>query len=614
VTYSLNTANRIGVRYWAVLDIGTQYNFEYDDDEPGGYVLSDSTILGTVTGVPKLGSAMYMAFVNEEVNATWFGSTDTPTDWGDGGGGGMTHTYSAVGSYWVSIGSPAQAVRRIVVIYRTKPEGEYSPGNISYPIEIDRSTEGNINTGFSLKCTLHLDSLSELEATYGVLYNRTMVGIFCQEYRNGEAFGNITLVTGGWIESPSIAKEAGQRTIQFICYGPNYWLLNQYNREMYFIDPTVMKQAFALDGANQFKGNDALNYDILGSGYVPNHFLKCDCTICAMHLLGHVRVYASAGDTPGTAINPSLQGPSEVTAYGTIGQFWDVDVDSDFDENAGVDSAGFTDYSINNGQLLSNVKQTIDNEGYRYYDRHDLKQRYERRPYYLNTPRTPVMDITDITKLLSGYPDSYRPTRSQQKNVKAVIVEKPPLAVISDANQATGGWHVTFSALGLVCAQNGSDPTTQKCGSPNDVDMQTALWNVWNEALQAGTFGGNSQIFDPLNQSLNTSGTDPFYAIYPNPVRSFGQTIGPLKYIFTLSPQDYAQGRDKEERASWTITVPIGQVLGPGLGDTITITDATTELNYDWTAKSFDVVGQRMMLDKDRLLQVLQVIECDPDE
>jgi hypothetical protein len=598
MTYELNDANRIGMHYWFAADIGTQYNFEYNDSEPSNAPLSTSTILGAITGVPKLGSALYVAFVNEEVNAAWFGATDEPDDWGDGGGGGFTHTYSAVGSYWVTIGSPAQAARRVRVIYRTKPDGSYNPGDISYPVSIDPATEGNIQTGFALKCTITLDNYTEAEETYGVLYPRTLMGVFGQEHRGNGVHGDIKLIAGGWLESPTLDRSPGARKITFICYGPNYWQLNSYNREMYFIDPGVIGMALGLDASNQNLGNGALNYDITGQGYIANHWLKCQATVVAAHLLQHIHVYATDGGSPGeeNATNPTMETCDGSDAFGTAGQFWDIYTDADFNEASGRTEAGFTDFSINAGQVLSNVRQLLDNEGWRYIDRHNLTQMFQRKPYYRSAQPTPTLDIPDVTELLDGYEVQVTP-----KFVKVVIVEKPPLAVISDAtNTDAVGAGTMRDPLSIVHAD--IYPYTASQGG---------LVDGWNSAIGGSSFGGNNTVNDPLQSSLNT--TD-FYAQYPVTPRTFGQMIGPLKYIYSLSPTAYAQGRDKEERAAWTAVIPVGQVIGPGLGDIVTITDSSDELNYNWTAKGFDVISQRMMLVVDEFWQVFNGIEVDPDD
>src|SRR5689334_3922341 len=102
----LNSSNIIGVQY--VVAFGPRYRFDYLDTEPCDAPISVSEIKGTVTGVPRMGSMMYLAFVGVPIDVRNFGCQVAPTDWGgpgavEPGSNGFIYYYSAPGGYWISV-------------------------------------------------------------------------------------------------------------------------------------------------------------------------------------------------------------------------------------------------------------------------------------------------------------------------------------------------------------------------------------------------------------------------------------------------------------------------------------------------------------------------------
>jgi len=453
----LNTATVIGMRFY--VGIGPQYNFEYVDSEPCGPQSGAATtdIKGAVTGVPKLGSAMYLAFVGEEVDARWYGATDAPGDWGDGGGGGFTHTYSAPGGYWVTIrgsNGAASATRFCRVVYRNRPATgsgiSYTAFDVPYPMSVEQSSKGQMTNGFGFQCRVSFSALDWSASDLGAIYERSLIGLFAQEYRYGQPYGNLQLVVGGWVSNRSFTEAPGIKELSFTAYGPCFWMLNAPMREQFYIDPGIIGAGLAAGADSTVNGGNPLTDDVFGQGYVPNHWIKCDCVTAALHVIQHMQVYATLGDNPGPdhAYSPVMSQVWGTNYYGNLGQFLQIGTDPDVDETAGKTVPGFASFNVSNGMMLSNVRQLIENEGFVYYDRADLTQRIERKPYYWSDARlagiTPTLVIDDVTKLVAGR-QPFESSSGTQKNVRQVIVEKPILATPSDVTETS----TDSSGLGL---------------------------------------------------------------------------------------------------------------------------------------------------------------------
>jgi len=148
-------------------------------------------------------------------------------------------------------------------------------------------------------------------------------------------------------------------------------------------------------------------------------------------------------------------------------------------------------------------------------------------------------------------------------------------------------------------------PTT--IGTPS----QNAAAGVWNTAVSNGTFGGKTLTTDPLDQTIDPN---TFLARYPATPRRFGETIGPLSNVFSLDPVAYAKGRDKEERAHWSETVPLGQTFGVDLGDIVALTYRNDALQINWVSKLFQIVDRSMTITPNSFGSVVRMVEVDPDD
>lgn len=607
---SLNDATRIGFQYYVA--IGPQFNLEYVDTEPYDAPLSTSTVKGAVTGVPKLGANFWLAFVGESVDCRWYGSSAVVNDWGDGtgysGGGSYTHTYSNPGLYYAtskgSSGGGARAARPVRVMRRTRPSGDtFSTFDISYPAVVDGDTAGTVDTSFALKMRLSTKDRNYPDSKLGTLYDRTLVGVFGQEFRDGAAYGNLQLITSGYIaELNVIPGPQGMDNVDFTAYGPGFWMLNSYMREQYYTDPGIIGlQQAGVSSTVKINGGSPLFDDVLGAGYVPNHWVKCQPTICAMHVIQHCRVFYSNGN-PASPTSPTMEAPQGTKSYGSIGQFMNVETDSDFDETAGWVTAGYQAFGVGDGQVLSNVRQLIENEGWRFYDRHDGRMRFERKPYYRTSQPGAMLSLSSIT----GLPTGFSINRGPERPIRQVQVEKPPLATISDATYNTP---VTSSGE-TINPRNPYDAFIRPAWVlPGDRDGALSL--AWNNAKTAKQDGRTGLVEDTGDVMIDPT---QFYAKWPATPRAFGRTLGPLRNVYTLDAQAYAKGRDKEERTRWTITVPLGQVSGIiGLGDQIALTYSNTLANISWSSKRFDITAQRFKMTAGRLVQTVEAVEADPD-
>ncbi len=398
--FSLN--NLVGIQYYAVL--GPQYYFHFQDTEPfnipsvdGEKVLQVADVKAAFSQAPRLGYGLWFSLTGKSFNISQMGAAATVlvSDWGDGTGAGpsqTSHTYATAGGYWVKVNDAsgnASATRFIRVLN----EGE------SVPARLDGGAQGTTEAGFSVRLSMQMEMLDLPANTFarplqnnGLVREGTAIGIFVYKpptNASSTVMGQTFLVVGGFASDISFQLNSRGNLYNFSLYGPSYWLLNSVMREQSYSDPGILNILTTGGVGNTLiNGKNPLTEDVLNLGYQPNHWIKCLPTVVAMHVLQHVQVGAVWDDgislvnrNPLMAVGPFA--PGVTASYGNIAQFMDVVVDDDsFYATNQANLPGFQGFSVSDGQVLSNIRQLLDNEGWRFYERHDLTLCFERKPQY----------------------------------------------------------------------------------------------------------------------------------------------------------------------------------------------------------------------------------------
>jgi hypothetical protein len=622
MTYTLNDSNLVATELFCAFY--TQIEVDFIDREPCKANVSDAgrailggtiplyPIKGFIDGVPKLGSPFYLAFVGESVDCRWFGSEEEIDNWGDSGvySASWTHTYTAPGFYWARKGDStgALAARQVRVIYRNPPP-TYTPFDISYPVAIDSSSEGGIDTPAALQFTIRVNGRFD-QAKIVNLKDRTGVGIFGQEYRDGIPYGNIRLIAGGWISDPGATLKISGNDFTFTSYSMTSWINLAYMREQDYVSPELQAMIMGADAA----AAGTLNTDYLGLGYNPNHWIQADAVTVACHVLQHI--WIQFFDDP----NPNMYYPQDINGYGMISQFLDVITDSDYTEANGLPGNKLQGFTVNEGNVLSNLRSNLlDNEGWQLFDRFDLRMKLGRKPYFRVSQPAPVLVLDDLYKAGNGLEIH----SGDQIKVRQVIVERPADSSLLPPIDTTpvGGFSPTapydpaapYDTYNSANCTSGGNPA-----SGPGISGTVTGWNTNNTGLmnQAANFVNGSVDPNGPTNPFNEFDPNKFLYKWPIPERDAGETIT-VNGIYSVDLETWAKGFDKQRRSRWQLTVNLLNYLDVDIGDQVTVTYSSGKpWNLIWVDKNFYVISVQLMIDM--LSQTTQrqitLMEIDPDE
>ena len=596
---TLNTSARTGAKFY--IAIGPVLQCDYNPQEPFGTTNSSNgnstvpintdIIRGLSKGVPRLGGGVWIAFVGESTDFTQFDTAynsatmaGNQLDWGDGTTSAsapftFTHTYAAVGLYIVKVkrisDGAALATRPVRVLFRTRPpnNSDGSPGfgafDISYPITVKEPSTGTITNTYALRVQLMVNDMGYPLANIGLLPEFTMVGIFAEVQQDtgpGGTYGNygkLGMVMGGFLHAPTIVPDDGATTLQFDILGISSLFQQMPIRAMDFTDPGLTSQAQMLNANYLVNGRSPIFGDPFGLGFVAAHKnLVLTPPQVVVHLLEHVRCYY----TDGNGANPASLGPSYVMPGGTksyalLSQVYTVDLPNDFDQFR-TDSH-YVFYSILDGFLLDTINSELAKEGWFWTDRHGLTSKIGRKPWYEVAAVTPALAIGDMS-LLKVAP---KISRGQQNFVSEVQVEKALFTI-----QTPGGSNnaVTTNGGQSLDARRPYDSYAANGGAASNATANAA----YNAAVAAGTFPalvGSGSALDALTYGTTL---DSYFYRYPSPPNLVGRVVS-VGRVYTSDPQKFAIGTYNMQVCSWSIEIELGQMLGIGVTDYITLTTGT---------------------------------------
>jgi len=598
--------HRVGARFFATFY--PRYSFDYVDKEPCRAALSDSDIRGFIYGIPTMGYAFWTAYVGEPLSCATM-KASTVNDWGDGTGwtaGTAGHTYDEPGLYWAQIssgsGQPCTAVRPVRVIYRAMPETLLSPFDVKYPIAMTGGVDGSIQSTVSFQFSLRIDGRTNL-SLIGQVYDRTGVAVWMEEaLDNAENWSSPSLVTGGWVSDMSEAVTSAYTEFTFTAIGFTNWLNMSrcWMREQQYTSPKMIALMMA---ANAKAAQDALlilTTDYLHQGYIPNHWLQADTVVVAMHIFQHVRTKAEN--------SPVMKWPQDAYGYGMLSQFISVVVDADFNEATGLPGSEFQDFNISPGNVMSNIRSLVTNEAWRVYERADTFLRFERLPQYRTSQTTPILTLDDLAE--AG--DGLLIEGSEEIAVREIIIERPVtmLPIPTDLVPPE------VPVYDPIAKRDGYDPDDCNSGSisPPDTEetaMLAELADLNKKLLEESAAAGNT-----ADNPMANFDPDQYLYKWPTDVTGrVGQTIE-MKGYYSKSLPAIAEGKYKEVRCRWRVTVSLLHEKQGDLGDIVKLTHAgSVPYAHNWYRKSFEVQELQMELRPGgALVRQLVLGEIDPDE
>jgi hypothetical protein len=633
------------------------FKFIWQDEEPGSFYTSADEIQGLVTGVPKLGSMLQVAFVNEPVDIRWFGARDRVTDWGDGqheNPGSYVHTYTDTGFYWFGAtsatntfqdeeGNPTnisnlKAARLIHVIERD-PRGNGGglddSGNIwthtkPYNISIQDPTEGSVDGAFAMKFSLvskgnypNDDEVGEMPAGTGLV-------VFIESYEDGAQLPELRIVGGGFIAQRTAAEDPYNEIVAAIAYDPLYWMNLQQMREQYYVNQGLITSQILgemaydildqtidecgkrttkrtpVPGAPSYVINiPALDLALLG--YIPEHILATlRPDMAAAHMIQHVRI-----TVPDFEI-PNMYNLPRPTHFSNLGQLANITVSPTFSEKVAL--GGYHSFSVSAGSVLSNIRAMLENQGAMFHSRSDLTFVMDYKPYH--------KPILPAAKLSLVPPPTITPGLTAEgvpQPLWRVQIQKPLLGF-------------TFDNISLP--NDGSNPLNPATGEPASSSDLGLI--VKSQAYLRGLLGVSAEVWSdwykqvamPLYQQLNSPQTIDLsnWDFYNDSLdqRNFiwevevgdpgGRIIGPIQNVFTDNLQNFAVGIAKEAMAHWQMIIPLAGVPDVDLGDIILVTKESKGLHINWVRKSFWVTGLRVLMQGSVHIRELTVLEVDPPE
>lgn len=460
--------------------------------------------------------------------------------------------------------------------------------NRPFPCRIDGPIDGGYDKPVSFRVVVDAlgiyPSNSEFDAgSFGDILDRVGFGLFIKRVIGDTADPNYTFVAGGWIHGRDVVLSSDRQSFSFMVYSQTAWMAEAFMREQQYNDPESMAAIAGYDGKAVVAGlQGSLSIDLLGLGYVPQHWLKITAPVVAVHVLSHIRVTYPGIDS---TIRFLGRGSGNLV-YGNIGQFWYIQADEDFESLAEKQSGGFRDVSLSNGSVYANVTQTLDNERYRYYDRLDGSQRMEKRPQY----RTGLSSDWSIN-LNTEAGEGTRIIGGVQRVIREIQIEKPVLGELYKGTSGGFGYEVAG-------ASNSTRSTYFDTAKQDPAAMRMA-------------------VADPMKASKKI---DDFLYRYPNPPNASGETIGPLANAFITNLQAFAEGYYKEHRCAMEIELNMMNSLQGDVGDIAAVTvSAVGPFNVSFTGKLFEVTNVTVTIQSadegvaDSYQRVLMLKEIDPD-
>jgi hypothetical protein len=616
----LNAASVTGIDYF--LALGSVFNLEWHDQEPGSPPIASSQIKGLVTGVLRAGGSIEMYWVNEAFDLRIFDIDSSGIgfiDWGDGStititdhspsSSQFTHTYTAVGLYHIAVkvnssDTGANATRDMRIMYRSiaaAGDADWQWGDVPLPVEIDGTATGTMDSTFTFKVKLPLNTYDFPLSKLGRLYNRQGIGIFAQAYQDGADYGVLSLVAAGFVVNPSIEYQTDGAIVSANVVGPSYFLKCKM-REMYFSDPGEIALMQLGPIANMTVNGVSVLYGNPLDNYVPQHWIKCTVDVACAHIIQHLRVYTSAPGAPGTPTNPTLAACQGTNPYGTLAQFLNFEVEVDFDEYDGKQNSnvGFSDMSFTDGEVLSNVRQGLANKGNRFYDRHGGTMRLDKMPQYRAVQ--PAADL-QIDNLYQAFPGTTIDP-GEEVHIAQLIIQRPNLAF-----PTTATYSADYTVGGTTV--NSRDPYSAIVANGGSVPISTYS-TIYNDATAAGTAGVDQGFSDSGNNIVID--LSKYEYRFPTTARSFGEYYR-VDRVYTEDLVAFATGKDKELRTRLTVNLAAGQMIGLGCGSMVALTHTEANLGISWTNKLFEIQSiVSMELVKGYLFCVYLLVECDPDD
>lgn len=613
----------IGANVW--ICFYPAFRFSYFNQEPGDLQTNNSEIKGLVTGVPRLGAMLQMAFVNENINIQDYGAADSPTSWGDGTStvNIYNHTYTQPGIYWIKKSAAnglCLAARMMKVVHRPafgqaennlfdRPIFEHK---LPYQCYVEPATEGSVDGPFAIKWSIRLDSTFPTNEQLGYTIPRGGVAIFAERFtgQRGETQLPLEIVAGGFTADRTLTIGSDVSRVSGVAYDPIYFLNAEEMQDQQYNNKAIQALASMTQANTSFAANTGtaipLAVDLSYLGYAPTHYLNtCSPMQAAAHIIQHVRVQV---DHPVYA-SPTMYNVPIGSSYGSLAQFTNFLVDTGFDENAALGT--YHAFSVTQGGVVSNVNQMLENQGAIFHSRSDMSMVMRLRPYYMETLPPATLDL-DLQQAVNYVQISEGTPRLIYK----VIIEKPVLGFTLNmsTNFTTAAKNVLEAGYQTGSTQPHYDDPSYDSSVHLSAQNQYLLVNrntvlpAYAAEMQndAGTLG----IEDALTQSTNptiyqfeVAGGDPQGAI-----------VGPLSNIFTTDLASYGRGVAKEKRAHWIVSIPLGDLYKVDVGDIILITlQHYHGIRLNWQKKRFWVRNLRLHIGPNLVTKQIVCKEIDPE-